>query len=563
MPSFIPGVPGRARRGSSSHVGVRVGHAVLGVAAGIVWLVLPLMTTGRAVPVSVDAGVPVASASAQEDETSGFDLILPVAVVGTAAALAGYGYVRRTRRSRTRRAPGGAPVAPSLVPELAERDDLAELDQRARALLVAADDWVRTSREELDFAEAGAGTAATEPFARAVREADAELTAAFRMRWRYEEGVPEDPTARRQALAGIVGRCEEAGRRLDSVAGDFDRLRGLDSDPGEALNIAETRFRGLTARTATAGGTLADLVERYGPATADPVTGYVEQAKDRLVFATTCLNAARQSADRGELDRTAGQLRAAEGAVAQADVFVSGVERLAAGLSRADALVPPALTGAEAELAAVRRAGPGAGTADVPAGELRARLLHADTVLAGVRDELTAGTGTRDPLDALRRIVRACAPLGGARTGILSTAALLTARSAVAGADDFVTTHRGAVNWGSRTRLAEARRLLASAMPPAAARSSAALSAAVPPSPPDELVAADTLAHEARDLAEQDVRTHGNPYAGTAAHASGLAGAVLGGILLMAAAPEDPADAPPACRFGGPGTRGRRVPGHS
>ncbi|MDG9716424.1 hypothetical protein QC282_07325 [Streptomyces sp. DH24] len=527
------------------------------------------MTSGEAVPVAITtvgrvASAPAAgtvsatattstttsaTATAQEDETSGFELILPVAVLGTAAALAGYGYVRRTRRARTRTTPGGAPVAPSAVPEL------VELDERARALLVAADDWVRTGGEELDFAEARSGPAAVAPFARALREAEAELAAAFRMRQRYEEGVPEDATGRLQALVGIVGRCEEAGRRLDAAAGDFDRLRGLAADAGEpgtgepgtgeALGVAEARFRELTARTAVADGVLVDLVKRYGPAACESVAGYVEQVKDRLVFATAFLNAARQSADRDELAHTAAQLRAAEGAVAQAGVFVSGVERLAAVLSEAEALVPATLTGAEAELAAARRQTPGAGAVDVPAGELRARLLHADTVLATVRNELTAGIC--DPPDALRRIVRACAALGGGRAGVLSAAALLTARASVSGADDFVTTHRGAVGWAARTRLAEARRLLASAAP-------------------DALPAADALALEARGLAEQDVRTYGNPYAGADGHVSGVAGAVVGGILLDAGV-SDASDAPDGtpprgpvrvASFGGPTTRGRR-----
>jgi hypothetical protein len=508
---------------------VRVAHAVLGGAAGVVWLVLPVMTINTEVPVAAArAGTVAPVALSAGDGTSTADLVLPLVVVVGAGVLAGYGYVRRTRRARSRTTPGVISPQPP-VPEL------GVLERQAGAALVQADDCVRTSREELAFAEAGFGTAAVGPFTRAVREAEGELSAAFAIRQRYDHGVPTEEAARRHALAGIVGRCAEAGRRLDAEAVGFDQLRGLEQGLGQALAVAETRFRELAGRAGTAEATLTDLGERCPPSATAPVTGYVEQAKDRLLFATSHLNRARQAADLGETGRATWNLRAAEGAVAQADVFVTAVDRLAAELTTAAGTVPAALTGAEAELSNVRRALESTATADtaenpalrVPAGELHTRLAHADTALAAVREELT--TGPYDPLDALRRIVRATTPLGLGRTGVLATAAHLTARSATEAAAGFVTTHRGAVGAMARTRLAEAERLRDA-----------------------DAVKADTLAQEARHLAEQDVRAHGNPYPGTTEHANGIAGAVLGGILLA----ETPDGGPPTS-FGGPTTRVR------
>ncbi|MET8248177.1 hypothetical protein ABZV31_29480 [Streptomyces sp. NPDC005202] len=521
-------------RCATSHRSVRVVHTVLGGAAGIMWLVLPGMTINSDATVAHARAGPVTSTAApQQDETSTTDLVLPLVAVGAAGVLAGYGFVRRTRRARTRTTPGGGPAAPPAPPPS------DELDGRARELLVLADDCVRTSREELGFAEARSGAAAVAPFARAVREAVEELAVAFRMRQRYDDGVPGDATARRHAIAGIVGRCEEAGRRLDAEAAGFDRLRGLERGVGKALEVAEARFRELTGRTGSAESALAALDKRYGPSALTSVTGHVEQAKDRLVFATSHLNQAHQASDVGNSRAAASRLRAAEGAVAQAAVFVGAVDRLAAELTRAASLVPAALTEAEAALAEVREQVEGeaaasgglprvVGSADVPVGEMRARIAHAGLVLAAVREELTAGP--YDPLDALRRIMRATAPVGWGRSGVLPATAVLVGRSATAATADFVTTHRGAVGSTARTRLAEAERLLAT-----------------------DPTAADTLARQARDLAEQDVRVHGNPYTGAADPAIGVAGAVLGGILLG----EEPDGGPPAS-FGGPLTRARR-----
>ncbi|MFI6035535.1 hypothetical protein ACIBBD_15420 [Streptomyces sp. NPDC051315] len=506
---------GRTRR-AGAHLSVRWARAALGGAAGVVWLLLPGMTTGTDVPVAITRAV---SAAPEENGTSAVDLVLPLALLVAAGVAAGYGYLRRVRRSRGRTTPGGAGISPPAAPPP------AGLDERARELLVEADDRLRAARVELGFAEALSGAEAVAPFSRALRDAERELAAAFRLRQRYDEGVPEEEAARRHTLAGIVGRCEEAGRRLDTVAGDFVRLRGLEQGAGGALGVAETRFRELTVRTGAAESLLDRLGARYATTATAPVVGHVEQAKDRLLFATVRLNLARQATDLGRPGDAARHLRAAEGAVAQAAVFVEGVERLAAELREAESMVPAALTGAEADLAAVR--GPaGAG------GEPLARLLHADAVLAAVRRELTAGQ-PYDPVGVLRRIVRATTPLVPGRSGVLSAAALLTARAATAAADDFVATHRGAVDATPRTRLAEARRLLATGAPA-------------------DRPHAETLALEARELAEQDVRVRGNPYAGVAGGAAGASsavsatagtsGAVLGGIVPA----EDPEGGCPA-----------------
>ncbi|MFI5878237.1 hypothetical protein [Streptomyces sp. NPDC051554] len=487
------------------------------------------MTINAEAPVAAARGGLVAGAGGHgqreaEGTTSGADLVLPLVAVGGVAVLAGYGYVRRTRRARTRTTPGVGVVSPQ--PPVTP---LPVLERQAGAALVQADDCLRTSREELAFVEARFGATAVEPFVRALRDAERELSAAFAIRLRYDRGVPEpkEEAARRQALAGIVGRCAEAGRRLDTETPAFDQLRALEEELNEALGVAEARFRELAGRTGAVDAALADLHARYpAPATATTtVTGYVEQAKDRLVFATTHLNQARQTADLGHTGEAVRSLRAAEGAISQADTFLNDVDRLANSLAAAAELVPATLTGAESDIARA--------TAASPTGPLHTHVAHAHITLAAVREELT---GDRpygyDPLDALRRIVQAMLPLGGTRDGVLGAAAWLVGRSDVGSADGFVATHRGAVGVEARTRLAEAELLLTT-----------------------DPAAADVPALEARESAEQDVRVHGNPYAGAAdEHTSGVGGAVLGGILLG----EDPDGGPPLT-FGGPATRKRRA----
>ncbi|MDX3804631.1 hypothetical protein, partial [Streptomyces sp. AK04-3B] len=496
---------GRPRR-PGPHISVRVAHAVLGCAIGLVWLVLPGMTSGDDAPVAIkepaSAAGTVAAAEEEEDETSTADLVLPLVAVAAVGAIAGYGYVRRVRRARSRTTPGGSggPPPPGSAPPL------TALDGRARAALVEADDRIRAARTELDHAETLFGRDPVTPLRLTVQEAGTELAAAFRMRRRYDEGTPAEDAARAHALAGIVGRCEETTRRLDSVADALARLRGPDGGPGDALGVAEGRFRELTGRVAASETVLAGLRTRYAPTATATVIGNVEQCKDRLLFATVRLNEARQAADAGRAGTAATHLRAAEAAVAQAAVLLGGVDRLAALLKAAEQTVPAALTGAEAELSAAR--------ADEAAGPPQEALLrHADVVLASVRQELTAGRPA-DPVGMLRRIVRATEPFAPGRSGVLPAAALIIARTATGAASDFVETHRGAVGAAARTRLAEAERLLAA-------------------NDPADRRAADDLALESLELAEQDVRTHGNPAPAPEGTAGGIgaAGAVLGGIV--------------------------------
>ncbi|MFI6942128.1 TPM domain-containing protein [Streptomyces sp. NPDC050418] len=459
------------------------------------------------------------------------DLVLPVIAVGSAGALAAYAYTRNKRKKNGGGKGAGAAgrhQGPALKP-------LPELDQEARLLLVQSDDAVRTSTEELGFAAAQFGDDAVKRFQDAVAYAKSELTAAFKVRQQLDDAFPEDDATKRRMLDEIISRCTEANRRLDAETADFDRLRALGENAPEALTLAEGRFREVGALTTAAAATYTTLTTRYAESAAAPVSGHVEEAKERLLFATENLNQARQAVDAGQNGPAAVHLRAAEGAVDQAGTLVEAVNRLAAELGQAEAKLPGALTETETDLADARGLlqGTAAGTSTA---DLQGRIARAESVLEDVRG-VVAG-GRHDPIDALRRIEEADAALdealAGARErevadrrarGILDQT-LLTARSAVGAAADYVTTHRGGVGSEARTRLAEAQRHLAQAESLAASDASGALAQAQQ---------ADAMARQAQQLAERDVRSF-DPYGGGTGggrpRSGGMGGAVLGGIIL-------------------------------
>lgn len=481
----------------------------------------PAVTPGAADPGGTDGGASV-------------NLIVPLAVVAVAGAVAFLAFTRRRRRTATRTTPaaggwgrGGGAAAEPAVP-------LPELDARAKEDLVDTDDSVRTSEEELGFATAQFGEEAAAPFAEAVAHATSELTAAFRLRQQLDDAFPEDDTERRRMLDEIISRCADANGRLDAVSEDFDRLRALEQTAPRAVSTAETTFRELIARVSATETALATMRERYAESASAPAARDIEQAKDRLVFTTSTLNQARQAVDSGNNSEAAVYVRAAEGAIKQVSTLVDGVDRRAGELAEAAGKLPGALTETETDLADAR--GLLDGTPEgVPTADLRGRVARAEAVVADVRGE--TASGPYDPVDALRRVEEVDATLDEALTGAreqehgdqrarsLLDQAMLTARAAIGAAADHITTNRGAVGSQARTRLAEAQRRWE--------RAGQLSEAGDPQAALVEAQQADTLAAQARSLAEQDVRDYrdrsgfGGPRGG-----GGAGGAVLGGIIL-------------------------------
>ncbi|MEV4744590.1 TPM domain-containing protein [Streptomyces sp. NPDC049555] len=445
---------------------------------------------------------------------------LPIAV-GAALVLTGLHLCsrrsRRTRLARLRRAavregglcPDGAPadlaatvtVATGTEPGLARMAQpltpLPELDAEAAHTLVATDDAVHTSAEELLFATAQLGRTATRPFAEAVAYARAELAAAFRLRHELDRTPPTDEDARRHRLDEICSRCTSANRRLDAESAAFDRLRDLRNQAAAVLDLAETAARSLVLRLDAADAALTALARcRTAPTALTPVTPHPEQARDRLAFADTALAEARTALLVHDTDHAALSLRAAEAALHQARTLTTAVIRHTHELTAAPGRLRDALT----EAAACPQA--------AAAVEEARRAM--------------AKEPSCDPREVLRLLDGAAALPGG------PARALLAARAQVAAARDHLATHRGAVGVRARTRLAEAQRLLP--LPGAAAR-------------------AEALARQARALAEDDVLVYDASYEpATTQRARALAGALRGGIVL-------PSLHPPT--FGGPATRGR------
>ncbi|MBW0109725.1 TPM domain-containing protein, partial [Pseudonocardia sp. KRD-182] len=433
-------------------------------------------------------------------------------LLGGVVVVGGGAYVvSRRRRNRTAAVPADPAQPPAPRDEFSDvaTDDLA---YRASAGLIEVDEAVRTSEIELSAARGHFGEEAVGGFAAAVEASKADMLRAFGVRQQLDDDVPEDEPTRRRMHADIIRACRVADERLDAQVAAFDAMRNLEATAPEYVAGLAARRDAVLARVPQTESTWQALSARYAPSALEPVAGSLAQARQLLDVAGTEVAAARSEVDAGARPAAVVSGRAAEDALTQAETLLDGIPRRGTELVEAAAAIPAARAETEQDLAEAR-------ALDGSLGPVVARAE------AAVTASEQAETG--DPIAALRLLDEAGAALDGAiaaaraeqdrrrRTAAVLEQTLLTARSAVDAAEDFVTTHRGAVDATARTRLAEARRHLENARngqdPAEALR---------------EAQRADSLAQEALRLAQSDASSWSSTSSG------GSTGVDLGSLIL-------------------------------
>jgi uncharacterized membrane protein YgcG len=449
----------------------------------------------------------------------------------------------RSRSSRT-----GAGGSPSGVgaPEAAEEGDelarlpLVELRRRAGSLLVELDDAVRTSDEEVAFAEAEFGSELAAPFRASVAAARAALGHAFTLHQRLNDAQPEDDATQRSMYTEIIRRCEAADEELESHAAEFDALRQRREQVADAVPALEARIGRAEARLPDAERLVGLLEMAYAPGAVAPVRANATEAADRLDFAVDALAQTTDALDRDDRNEAVVAFHAAEQALAQAEGLLTAVASSRDELERAAGSLDAALAELRSDIEQVdQRVRSGAS-------ELAGPLAAARTVL----EETVAARAAQDldPMAAVARIAEVSVPLDQALerdAQLRATYAQLEAAASarIQAVESFIATRRGAVGADARTRLAEAMRSLADAEAARGNDLERALGLAR---------RAVSLADEAAQLAEADVAAYqrspyggaggGFPFPGGGFPGGGmpggrrrggdLSGVVLGGLVL-------------------------------
>jgi hypothetical protein len=335
-----------------------------------------------------------------------------------------------------------------------------QLSNDANALLVAADDSLKTSEQEMTFAMAQYGPVATAEFATALEASRVDVAAAFHLRQLLDDDVPDDEPTTRSWYIEIIQRCRAADERLDAHVEAFDKLRDLEANVETLIPGLGARRDADKIRVPQSAATYAQLHQRFAPAAILAVSNSGQQISERLDFADRTLRQAEEAVTADNRPLAALAVRAVEEALGQVEMIFDAVDRLAGDLDAAMASVSSALAAVEADVAsgqaALDAASRGAvGAASAGTVDLAAAVAGAAQVTQAVRGEMAAALP--DPFAALRRLeqvdVRLSAALANIRDAagraerarVMLETAIPAARAEIAAVTNFITTRRGAV----------------------------------------------------------------------------------------------------------------------
>lgn len=462
----------------------------------------------------------------------GGSALVPILLIVVVIALAGlviWIVVRSRRKARQPAVAGGAGADGAPVDPLAGLST-EELGRRASSALVQTDDAIKTSEQELGFARAEFGDAAAKEFDDALTAARHDLDEAFALKQKLDDEQPDAEGDVRAWNTRIIELCEHAGSELDAKAAAFDELRKLEQNAPAALAHVTDLHTQVSGEHAAAVAALTALQQRYAPAALATVADDPEQAQQRLDFAREQLAAAQQQLDAGNGGGAAVSIRAAEEAVAQAQLLQNAIGKLGADLAKAETDAAALIADLEKDIAT-------ASALPDPDGRLAPVVAATRQQVDAARALLTGAA--QQPLVALQGLDKANQEIDAMLAGIRDAqeradraqhqlGALMTqAQAQVSAAEDFITSRRGAIGAEARTRLAEAGAALVQARQLQQSDPAQALQYAQ---------RANDLAAQAIQYAQNDVGAFGGAGGmfggGSGSGGGNVMGAILGGIVI-------------------------------
>ena len=176
-------------------------------------------------------------------------------LVGTGVVAAGgagaYLYFRNRRKK------AGQASSASYGPQGAELDPLAslsveELRRKSGSLLIEADDAIKSSEQELMFAQAQYGDSAVGNFTKALQEAKGHMSESFKLQQQLDDHIPDTEEQQRSWLGEIIRRSEAALASLQEQKADFDSLRELEKNAPQAVAAVKAGRSEADAKIASA-----------------------------------------------------------------------------------------------------------------------------------------------------------------------------------------------------------------------------------------------------------------------------------------------------------------------
>lgn len=444
---------------------------------------------------STDGGLPV------------FPIIVGIGVVGIGA----YVFYRIRRGGRRNTGDASAPV---------EAVSQAELDRRASSALVEVDDSLKTSEQELGFAEAQFGSQAITDFEDSLAEANSAVAQAFRIRQKLDDSEPETAEQKRAMTIEIITLCERADDLLDAQAAAFENLRELETNAPAALAETSAQIARVSEKLPETQNALAALSAQYASAAIEAVSDNAERARALLAGAIEDSTAAQAAIEANNPGKAAIAVRAAQAELGQAIQLMDAVDSLARELRSADSQLAATIVDTTEDIAAAR-----ALPRDAASEALQPSIAAAEAALGAAR------ANAKNPVASLSSLGDANAALETVFVGVRDqqaalaqaatqlAAALAAAQSRITTTAQFITTRRGGVGASARTKISEADRQFKQAL---------ALQSSDPVTALTHARQADQLAASAYDIAQREVTQFSTTSGSGAGLLGGLGGTVSG-----------------------------------
>ncbi|WP_336712604.1 TPM domain-containing protein [Arthrobacter sp. USHLN218] len=463
--------------------------------------------------------------------------LAPVLLLGGVVAAGGVGtylYVKNKRRrgpgqrqQHIQVGPDGRPLDPH------QAMSVEDLRKKAGSLLIAADDAIKSSEQELGFAMAQYGEDAVKPFSDDIAAAKTHMMESFKLQQQLDDHIPDTEEQQRAWLGDIIRRCEAVSASLQEHKEDFDALRELEKNAPGALAAARSAAEAARGRLQAGRGTLDQLRSRYADSALQQISDNIDQAQERLDFVANAGATAEEKLAAGDRSAAVVAVRAAEESVHQANVLLDAIDKTARDLDGARDTLERTVADTAQDLAQAR-----ALIANGQHPELAGPAAQVEAALDTVKREIEGGR--TDPIALVQRLEAANSELDQALAGVRDAQdrarrarevlqhAIMSARAQISGTSDYIRARRGGVGSEARTRLAEAERNLDYAIQIADSDPEQALNYAQQ---------ASALAQQAGQMAQQDVDGFGGMggFGGGGmfgGRGGGLGGAILGGILI-------------------------------
>ncbi len=335
-----------------------------------------------------------------------------------------------------------------------------QLQESAARALVALDNAVRSADEELSFAEAQFGEQRTERFRAVLQDSRAQAQEAFRIRAELDDADPEPEPVQRTMLAQIVDVATQANRALATHTKEFADLRSLEARVPQFLRELAERIPEVSRRRPAAEQQLRGLQARYPEAALRTVVAHLAQAEALLDSADGFVEAGDLSLSRSDRSSAVAAARACEESLSQASRLFDRIEGADEDLEKSTEALAAAITSITADITDAQRLAPQ--DPSVRRAVQRARDAVQSGQAARVDGDPLAALATLDnaehDLDTVLESFReAEAQQGKARSAFQTRVERVGAR--LGSIDETISTRRGAVDSGARTRISEAHRL--------------------------------------------------------------------------------------------------------